>query len=197
MEPLFEENFDELIATAWERFFSVLPGAPQYQGNEVFTAAYGTVFTAGARSEFSEAQILYNPENNQPYEMTVRPFAEKYSYRWVHPAFDNHRNETVGYDNPTLRFDHQREELWVDTQSIDDILMKIGVTMLGGETDGKVSVILDLDEAARENIGKLAERAGVSFDEMVETLLRRELKKIDKKAFPKKKKSKDSGVDKP
>lgn len=185
MEILFENNFDELIETAWANFFAAFPMAPSYMGTPEETKPYGLVYTGGGKTEHGEAVILYDPETNHPYEMLVRSVKDNESYRWVHPAYYRKRTELVGYHNPSTTLSPlDVEEKWHETESIEDIIDKIEKILRGEEHDHKVVIVLDLEEQHIAFYDKLAEKKGITRDEAIEFTIRKELTKLDKKAFP-------------
>lgn len=185
MEILFENNFDELIESAWANFFAAFPMAPSYMGTPEETKPYETVFTGGGKTEHGEAQILYNPDTNHPYEILIRSFNDNESYRWVHPAYYKVRTELVGYDNPSTTLTPRNVgEKWHETESLEDIIDKVEKILRGEEHDHKVVIVLDLAEEHIKLFDELAEKKGITRDEAIEQVLRKELKKVDKKAFP-------------
>ncbi|MNS27211.1 hypothetical protein D3C72_591550 [compost metagenome] len=185
MQPLFEDNFDELIGEAWSRFFAAFPLTPSYMGAPEETV-FGSVFVGGGSTEHGEAHIVYDPETNNPFEIMVRSYrTDDDSYRWVHPAHAVKRTEVVGYDNPPVKLTHVIEqEQWHETESIDDIIDKVEKLLRGEDHDHKVVMVLDLEEEHIKFYDELAEKKGITRDEAIELVIRKELKKLDKKAFP-------------
>lgn len=186
MEILYEDNFDELIETAWANFFAAFPLNPSYQGVAEEVSVYGgTVHTGGGFTEFGEAQIIYEPSTNRPYEILIRSIKENDSYRWVHPAYVVDRNKAIGYHNPSVKLHEiHPDEQWHETESLEDIIDKVEKILRGQEHDHKVVVVLDLDEQHIKFYDDLAAAKGITRDEAIEQAIRKELKKLDKKAFP-------------
>lgn len=185
MEPLYENNFDELIETAWANFFAAFPNAPNYQGVAKEVPLYGLVHMGGGKTEHGEAHILYNPETNQPFEMLVRSFTDKHSYRWVHPAYARRRTELIGCDKPTTELSTRDiAEKWYETESIEDIINKVEKILRGEDHDYKVVMVFDMDEEWIKYYDNLAAERGITRDELIEEALLKALKKVDKKAFP-------------
>lgn len=184
MAALFEDNFETLIETALANFKALMPPDPT-----TFTIDLpcfgGTVFVIRGVTEFGQAEIIYNGQSNHPFEILIRDRKATGSYRWVHPAYRELRHAQIGEDYLTTK-NHLTiaDETLYDTESIPDILDKTKLILAGEDHDHKVVMVLDLSEEHLAALNKLAVSLNMSLDDAITEMLRNELKRIDKKAFP-------------
>lgn len=185
---LFEDNFLHLHAEAFNRFANLIDDVG-YELQAEVPVYEGVVNSMSCLNERSEFQMLYNPKTNLPYEINIRAIDSNDGYRWVHPGFEEQRHKDLGRNTTTVCAElNPITGVWHDTESLDDIFDKVEKISQGLPFDNRVVIVLDFDENDLGILKLMAEQSGMEFDRFVEKTLREELKRLDAKAFPKKKK---------
>lgn len=118
-----------------------------------------------------ECSIVYDAKTLEVYEVNVCNPENEIAYRWLNPNYKNsYLTEAEERDvNPNEAWD---ETEWYDIEDENDILEKAQHILNGTEYDPRVSIVVDMDDELFLSISKLAHAKDVTFNEMVNEILK-------------------------
>jgi len=187
MEPLYEDNFVNLHRSAFDDLWALAPLDRVKQNVEINVPTYnGNILVDSFANLYCEVQMFYDAQTKRPYEIAVWDYNLREGYRWVHPAYSRLRMMQLTPKVATAPPACLAVEVdnWYETESLLDIMSKIRAIRDGLPHDRKVVVVLEFDEEALERLRHAAEASALTFDEFIEESIRKELERLDKKAYP-------------
>lgn len=136
-------------------------------------------------SEYGDASVTYNTQTQRVYSLSVSPasvsvYADQRPYRWTDPEFKQaHDTESNlrGVD-PTNAWDDVQ---WVDLETPEDFLVKANAIFNGEPFDTRIEVPLNLSDEDFTRIAKMAHENDITFNSMVENILRRVIDQLQNK----------------
>lgn len=178
MDYICEENFEELIKTAHERFDELIGDGPL--GDEpIQLGLYANARIKSFQNQRSHVELIYNEFSREPYEISVIDIQSNRGYRWLHPQTKEERIKIGPNDSDFSRNPNYTSANWVETESIDDILDKVNGIYNDKPYDPRVVVVFDLSEEDLRILKELADTRGIDLDALIESILYEELKRID------------------
>lgn len=121
--------------------------------------------------------VVFDTKNQTVYKFEAHDYGKENSYRWVHPDWReiyNNDAKNRGVDNDQAYDDID----YIDLEVAEDILEKAQAIVDGIDYDTRVQVPLDLPESVINKLFRMAHAQDITFNELVENLLREEIERL-------------------
>lgn len=178
-------DFIEYINSAYSGVVAHFPCAPCIAGHEETLRVYGRVWVTQCSSTHGVCDILVD-EDLKPFEISIRDRNGR-SYRWVHPDFREARKNIIGDQYHTrypdeFTMDRDLKETWHETESLEDVVDKVGKILNGLPHDHKVVIYIDLPKDLHDALLAIAAKENKEFTTLFEEIITAELERICDKA---------------
>jgi len=175
-----DTDFLEYASTAHARAVAHFPNPPSITGLEDTVRVYGRVWVTQCSTKHGICDILVD-DLHFPYEISIR-CRSGVSYRWVNPEFRETRRSVIGEQFHTryldeFTMDHDYKETWYETDTLEDILDKVGKILNGQPHDHTVVITVDIEPDVYELLLEKSAAQGQTLDEFIQDAVRAELER--------------------